>query len=81
MILVVKDEEDLRQLLVSFLDKLGYQVLGAGAADTAIAILKATPLIDFLLPDVVIGSGMNGSALHLMARQRYPDFKALFISA
>jgi DNA-binding response OmpR family regulator len=53
-ILVVEDEHDLRELLSDYLEALGHEVLRAGTAAEARALLRYSPevgLVDWSLPD------------------------------
>ncbi|HVF16609.1 MAG TPA: ATP-binding protein [Steroidobacteraceae bacterium] len=76
-ILVVEDEERVRQLSVSLLQELGYQVIDAPDGATALALLERTPRIDLLFTDVGLPR-MNGRQLADEARRRVPGLKVLF---
>ena len=79
-VLVVEDNEDLRHLVVTFLSRLGYQVLEAGDGATANATLERTPGVDLLLSDVVLPGGRSGPDIVEEAQNHRPDLKALFMS-
>jgi two-component system phosphate regulon response regulator PhoB len=55
-VLVVEDEEDIRELVSYHLLKEGYQVAGVGSGEEALATATAQPpdliLLDLMLPDV-----------------------------
>jgi CheY-like chemotaxis protein len=76
-ILVVEDEERVRQLSVSLLQELGYQVIDAPDGATALALLERTPRVDLLFTDVGLPR-MNGRQLADEARRRHPHLKVLF---
>jgi two-component system, cell cycle sensor histidine kinase and response regulator CckA len=79
-ILLVEDEESVRDLCVQILERLGYTVLQA--RDGAEAIAKARGYgdrIDLLLTDVVM-PGMNGSELATQLVPHHPGMKVLFTS-
>jgi DNA-binding NtrC family response regulator len=78
-LLVVDDDEPLRQLLVDLLESAGYRVLSAGHADGALALL-AEEGVDVLVTDRALGLGMNGEALARSARERDPELPVLFVS-
>ncbi|MEE4137370.1 MAG: ATP-binding protein, partial [Desulforhopalus sp.] len=79
-ILVVEDEDHLRELLCSALGRQGYRVLSSGAGDTALKILEHAPeKVDLLLTDVVM-PGMNGKELYHRAVGRRPELKVLYMS-
>jgi PAS domain S-box-containing protein len=77
MVLVVEDEAVVRQFSVDALAELGYQVLEADGAATALRLLDAHPEIVLLFTDVVMPD-VNGARLAEMARSRRPDLKVLF---
>ena len=79
-VLVVEDNEDLRHLVVTFLSRLGYQVLEAYDGATANAALERTPGVDLLLSDVMLPGGRSGPEIVAEARRRRPGLKSLFIS-
>jgi signal transduction histidine kinase len=76
-VLVVEDEEGVREHAVSALRELGYKVLDADTPATAIEICKTHPEIGLLFTDVVMPE-MNGRRLSDEVRQRRPAMKVLF---
>jgi signal transduction histidine kinase len=77
-ILVVEDEAEVRRLAVDTLDELGYRVLEAADAHSALQLLEREPTIHLLFTDVGLPGGMNGRQLADQARQRWPALKVLF---
>lgn len=79
-ILVVEDDETVRQLLVRVLRECGYTVLEAANAKQAIPLGEHydSP-IDLLVTDVVMPA-MNGPALVNRLSLARPDMKVLFIT-
>jgi CheY-like chemotaxis protein len=79
-ILVVDDEEALRELTCSLLSDSGYTVLEAKNANNALEIARdRREPIHLLLTDVVM-PGMNGQALaHKLAVSR-PEMKVVYMS-
>jgi len=77
VVLVVEDEPDVRQLAEDALVELGYGVLTADGAASALAHLDAHPEIALLFTDVVM-PGTNGRKLADEARRRRPQLKVLF---
>jgi two-component system cell cycle sensor histidine kinase/response regulator CckA len=79
-ILVVEDDESLRELAVQMLQDAGYQVIEATNAEYALDIMKASKQrIDLLLTDVIM-PGKNGVELLEQAKVLYPNLRSLFIS-
>jgi PAS domain S-box-containing protein len=80
IILVVEDDDELRDLAVMIVKKLGYTVLVARDGPAAIEILDNAETIDLLFTDVVLPNGVNGSQIAEHAKIRHPDAKVLFTS-
>ena len=79
IVLVVEDEESARDVAVECLKELGYTVLQADSARSAMEILVDQPDITLLMTDIVM-PGDNGAKLAEQARRRRPDLKVLFMS-
>ncbi|MBF8257736.1 MAG: PAS/PAC sensor hybrid histidine kinase, partial [Actinobacteria bacterium] len=79
-VLLVEDEEIVRELCVKLLERLGYTVLQASGGDEAIVIAKGhLERIDLLMTDVVM-PGMNGRELADSLVVLHPETKVLFTS-
>ena len=79
-ILVVEDDEALRELAISMLQDAGYRVIEARNAESALEIVKASePGIDLLLTDVIM-PGKTGVELVEQAKMFWPNLRSLFIS-
>jgi len=78
-ILVVEDDCDVREYIVSALTQLGYSVLEAGEASTALSVVEHHPEVDVLLTDVGL-PGINGRRLADEATRRNAGIKVLFTS-
>lgn len=77
VVLVVEDEEAVRGLSVDALNELGYTVLQAEGADTALKIVSERTDIALLFTDVVM-PGRNGRQLADEAVKVRPGLKVLF---
>ena len=77
-ILVVEDDADLRETVVTALSQLGYRALQAANAAAALRILGGSEKIDLLFTDVMMPGGMLGPALAKRARELRPDIEVLF---
>jgi DNA-binding NtrC family response regulator len=79
-ILVVEDDEDLRELAGATLHEAGYEILSAGDAEQAMVVLEADRRIDLLFTDIVLKRGMDGTALARRAAMTRPGLKVLYTS-
>jgi PAS domain S-box-containing protein len=79
-VLVVEDEVDVRDIAVRFLHSLGYTVLAAADADSALEQLVVRADIALLFSDVVLGTGMSGIELAAAARRLRPSLNVLLTS-
>lgn len=77
VILVVEDEPAVRRFTVEALQELGYRVVEAEDAETALALLDDHPEIALLFTDVVM-PGMNGRKLADEVLRRRPGLPVLF---
>jgi PAS domain S-box-containing protein len=78
-ILVVEDNEDVRTYSTNAARHLGYKVLEAADARSAMVVLGANPDIRLLFTDVGL-PGMNGPELAARAKTIRPDLKVVFTS-
>jgi signal transduction histidine kinase/ActR/RegA family two-component response regulator len=76
-ILVVEDERQVRGLTVMTLRELGYTVIHAEDAATALRQVSAHPEINLLFTDIVM-PGMNGRKLADEVARSQPEIKVLF---
>ncbi|MDM9645763.1 response regulator [Rhizobium sp. S163] len=79
-ILIVDDEPLVRMVAVDVLEELGYSVLEADDAPSALRVLSSRPDIDLLLTDVGLPNGMNGRQLADAVRADRPDLPVLFVT-
>jgi CheY-like chemotaxis protein len=79
-VLVVEDDDDVRDYTTGILRELGYKVLEAPNAAIAPHIVSGGSRIDLLFTDVGLPGGINGKRLADAARQRRPDLRVLFTS-
>jgi CheY-like chemotaxis protein len=80
VVLIVEDEEAVRDIACESLQILGYGVLSAPDARIALDILRTTTRIDVLFSDIVMPGGMNGAQLASEARKIKPNLKVLLTS-
>jgi signal transduction histidine kinase len=77
-ILVVEDNEGVRDYAKEVLEELGYRVVEAGDAAQALTLLNKTPRVDLLFTDVVLPGPDNGRVLATKAREKYPNLPVLY---
>jgi PAS domain S-box-containing protein len=77
VILVVEDEDRIREVTTEALRELGYTVFHAASAKQALKILESRPEIGLLFTDIVM-PGMNGRRLAEAAVKSRPDLKVLY---
>jgi DNA-binding response OmpR family regulator len=56
-ILIVDDEDEIREIVALFVENFGYEYLGASSGNKAFQILKENPDIDVVLSDVMMADG------------------------
>lgn len=79
-VLVVEDDDDVRMTVVELLSDLGYRVLKARDAESALAIVESGVPIDLLFTDVVMPGRLRSPELARKARERLPNIAVLFTS-
>src|SRR5262249_39005529 len=79
-VLVVEDDEDVRGTVVEMVSELGYRVLKAKDAVSALAIVESGVPIDLLFTDVVMPGPARSTELARKARERLPNIAVLFTS-
>lgn len=79
-ILVVEDQEQVREVVVRMLTRLGYRVVAAHDGPSALLALADHPVVDLLLTDFVLPGGMNGSDVSSAAKSSHPGIKILVMS-
>ncbi len=77
-ILVVEDDADLRDTVVTALTQFGYRALAAPNAERALNILSGSEHIDLLFTDVMMPGGTLGPELARRAREMRPNIEVLF---
>jgi len=79
-VLVVEDDEQVRATAVEMLTDLGYRVLKASDAASALAIVESGLPIDLLFTDVVMPGPLRSTELARRSRERLPGIAVLFTS-
>lgn len=76
LILVVDDEEQLREISVTMLRTLKYRAAAVGSGEEAIAYLENAS-VDLLLLDMLMEPGLSGRETFELVRRRWPGQKAV----
>jgi signal transduction histidine kinase len=79
-ILLVEDDEAVRQFAAAQLVSFGYRVIEAADGPAALAIVEARDDIDLLFTDVVMPGGMNGRRLAEAVQRLRPGLPVLYTS-
>jgi PAS domain S-box-containing protein len=79
-VLVAEDDEAVRETVVGMLAELGYRVLKARDAESALSIIESGIAIDLLFTDVVMPGPLRSPELARKAVERQPGIAVLFTS-
>jgi CheY-like chemotaxis protein len=77
-ILVVEDEDDVRELVATSLRHRGFSVLSVPNAEVALQILMEQVRFDLLFTDIVMPGIIDGFELADRAKRLQPDLKILY---
>jgi PAS domain S-box-containing protein len=79
-VLVAEDDADVRSTVVDMLSELGYRVLQAKDAQSALTVVESGVPIDLLFTDVVMPGPLRSPELARKVRERLPTIAVLFTS-
>ena len=79
-VLVVEDDDEVRETAVGLLSDLGYRVLKAREALGALSVIESGVPVDVLFTDVVMPGPLRSPELARKARERLPGLAVLFTS-
>ncbi len=79
-VLVVEDNDELRDLTHLQLERLGYRVISAGDAAKALESLRQHPEVALLLSDIVLAGGVSGPQMADRAVALHPGLAVLFMT-
>jgi PAS domain S-box-containing protein len=79
-VLAVDDNKDVLATVSRQLTDLGYNVVTAGSAFSALRLLEGGVAADLLFSDIVMPGGLSGKDLADEARRKYPELKILLTS-
>ena len=78
-VLVVEDNEMVRELVCEMLSEHGYRITSAADPRDVLEMLAGGPNVDLLISDVVM-PGMNGPELYEQLIVQMPDLKVVYVS-
>ena len=80
LILIVEDNDKVREAIVRRLESLGYAVVEAKTGHEAITLLEAGEPVSLVFSDIVMPGGMTGYDVAEWVRSMKPDLKVLLTS-
>jgi PAS domain S-box-containing protein len=80
LVLVVEDDDLVREVTIAHLESLGYAVIEAKTGPEAIERLKSQEPIRLILSDIVMPGGMTGYDVMRWAAANKPDLKVILCS-
>ena len=80
LILVVEDDEALREITLGLIESLGYTAIGAATAGEALSLLASEPSVALVLSDVTLPGGASGHDIARWLGTHRPDIRILLTS-
>jgi DNA-binding response OmpR family regulator len=78
-ILVVEDEDNIREMIVEVIRDEGFEIIEATSADAAIGLLDLAGL-GLVVTDINLPGRLDGIDLAFAARQAHPGIPVIFMS-
>jgi signal transduction histidine kinase/ActR/RegA family two-component response regulator len=78
-ILLIDDDNAVREVTRATLLELGYKVLEAGSGGAALDLIDREPKIDLMIADFAM-PGMNGAEVARLAQEKRPKLPVLFVT-
>ena len=78
-VLVVDDDDDVRDYTAAILRGVGYRVVAAASPSEALHRLRDAPAIDLMVTDIVLPE-IDGFKLAELAKRRHPAMRVLYTS-
>src|SRR4029078_12707183 len=79
-ILVVDDEESIREIVSSMLATAGYKCHQAGSGNEALALLESGEKFELMLSDLMMAN-LDGIGLLERTKERFPDMPVVMVTA
>jgi PAS domain S-box-containing protein len=80
LVLVVEDNESVREVAAAMIEEMGFEVLQASNGPEGLKTVEQRLDIDLVLSDVIMAGGMNGPELAARALKLRPSLRVLFMS-
>jgi CheY-like chemotaxis protein len=80
VVLVVEDDYFVRAQAIAIIEEAGYEVIEAGNADIAIALLESRKDIRLVFTDIEMPGSMDGIKLARAIRNRWPPIELIVTS-
>jgi CheY-like chemotaxis protein len=78
-VLVVEDEDMVREIVTWAIEDLGFDVVGASSGEEAVGLLGSAD-VDLLLTDIRMPGAVDGWTLGERARAVMPDLPIIYVS-
>ena len=78
-VLVVEDEDFLREVIAECLQEAGYEVASVGDGDAGLAVLQSDASVDVLVSDIRL-PGISGYELATAGQTLRPDLKMILMT-
>ena len=79
-VLIVEDNENVREVATVVVGSLGYRVISAADACEALTLIGRVQGIDMMVSDIVMSGGIDGFELARRARKLHPGLPILLMS-
>jgi putative nucleotidyltransferase with HDIG domain len=79
-ILVVDDEQSIREVICAMLDAAGYRCTAAASGSAALALLTSEAEFELMLSDLMMAE-MQGDILLELVKQKFPDMPVIMVTA
>ena len=78
-VLIVDDEDDVRDIISEIISDMGFSVFGAKSGEAALNMMSQTP-VDLVISDVKM-NGMDGLSLARRLRSRFPKLSLALMTS
>ncbi|MBI3474401.1 MAG: response regulator [Acidobacteria bacterium] len=79
-VLVVDDEETIREIVCSMLAGANFETCQAASGLEALSLLESGEEFDLVLSDMLMPGGIDGTALLERAKEKYPDVPVVMVT-